>query len=190
MLLKLQKYNRTVKYTKGKDMHIADALSRAYLSGTEENDSEEIELVVHTLTKHLPVSEARRAEFKTATELDCSLQQVKKLTMEGWPSNINNIPETVKEYWKVCDQLHVADGLIFVGERLVVPTAMKKVVLQAIHEGHMGITRCKQRGRSCVYWPSMNDYIEKQVKECDTCTKFPTDNRKEPMIPHEIPCRP
>ena len=55
--------------------------------------------------------------------------------MEGWPDNINSIPEAVKEYWKVHDQLHVDDGLIFVGERLVIPVAMKNVVLQAIHEG-------------------------------------------------------
>ena len=45
-------------------MHIADALSRAHLSDIAENDSEEIELAVHTLTKHIPVSEARRAELK------------------------------------------------------------------------------------------------------------------------------
>ena len=53
-------------------MHIADALSRAYLSNRVENDSEEIELAVHTLTKHIPVSEARMAEFKTAIKLDRS----------------------------------------------------------------------------------------------------------------------
>jgi len=58
----------------------------------EENDSEEIELAVHTLAKNLPVSETRRAEFKSATESDHCLQQVKKLTMEGWPTNINNVP--------------------------------------------------------------------------------------------------
>ena len=52
--------------------------------------------------------------------------------MEGWPGNINNIPELVKEYWKVCDQLHAAESLIFVGEKLVAPVAMKNVVLQAI----------------------------------------------------------
>ena len=40
-------------------MHIADALSRAHLSDTTENDSEEIKLAVHTLTKHIPVSEVR-----------------------------------------------------------------------------------------------------------------------------------
>jgi len=117
MLLKLQKYDLTVKYTRGKDMHIADTLSRAHLNDTEENDSEEIELAVHTLTKNLPVSETRRAEFKSATESDHCLQQVKKLTMEGWPTNINNVLESAREYWKVRDELHVADGLIFAGER-------------------------------------------------------------------------
>ena len=64
--------------------------------------------------------------------------------MEGRPDNINNIPESVKEYWKVHDQLHVADGLSFVGGRLVVSIAMKNVALQAIHEGDMGIEKCKQ----------------------------------------------
>ena len=67
---------------------------------------------------------------------------------------------------------------------------MKNVVLQAVHESHMGIEKCKQRVRSCVYWPSMNDDIEKQTKECKICNKFPSTNRKEPMIPHEIPSRP
>ena len=90
----------------------------------------------------------------------------RKLTTEGWPDNINNIHESVIEYWKVRDQLHVADGLIFVGERLVIPVAMKNVVLQAIHEGHMGIEKCKRRGKSCVYWPSMNTDTEKQTNEC------------------------
>ena len=36
----------------------------------------------------------------------------------------------------------------------------------------------------------MNDDIEKQTKECEICSKFPTTNRNEPMIPHEIPSRP
>ena len=48
---------------------------------------------------------------------------------------------------------------------------MKTIVLQAIHESHMGIERCKQRGRSCVYWPSMNDDIEMRIKECEICNK-------------------
>ena len=74
------------------------------------------------------------------------------------------MPDSAREYWKVRDQLHVADGLIFVGERLVVPTAMKTIVLQAIHEGNMGIERCKQIGRSCVYWLTILKSKSRNVK--------------------------
>ena len=189
MLLKLQKYELTVRYTRGKDMHVADTLSRAFLHDKDES-SDEMELAVHTLTNNLPVSETRKAEFKTATKSDLALQQVHKLIMNGWPKHINNVPQVAREFWKVRDELSIADGLLFVGERLVIPVTMKDVALQAIHEGHFGIEKCKQRGRSCVYWPAMNDDIEKLVKQCEICNKFATSNRKEPMVPHEIPARP
>jgi len=190
MLLKLQKYTLNLKFTRGKDMHVADALSRAYLDVIEDHDSEEMELAVHTLIANLPVSDSRKAEFRSATESDVSLQHVKKLTNEGWPTNLNNIPESARPFWKVRDELHVTNGLIFAGERLVVPQATNKVALQIIHEGHMGIEKCKQRARACLYWPSMNADIENLVNDCEVCNKFSPTIRKEPMIPHEIPSRP
>ena len=102
MLLKLQKYELNIKYTKGRDMHVADALSRALLNVSDEN-SEEIELAVHTLTNNLPQSERRKTEFKVATKSDHVLQQVHKLIMDGWPVNINNVPRAAREFWKVRD---------------------------------------------------------------------------------------
>ena len=91
MLLKLQKYELTIKYTKGKDMHVADALSRAFMNVSDESP-EETELAVQTLTNNLPVLERRKAEFKMATKSDHVLQHVHELTMNGWPENINNVP--------------------------------------------------------------------------------------------------
>ena len=190
MLLKLQKYTLNLKFTRGKDMHVADALSRAYLNVIEDHDSEEMEVAVHTLTANLPISDSRKAEFRLATESDMSLQHVKKLTNEGRPTNLNNVPEPARPFWKICDELHIADGLIFSGERLVVPQVMNKVALQVIHEGHMGIEKCKQRARSCLYWPSMNTDVENLVNGCEVCNKFSPTIRKELMIPHEVPSRP
>ena len=54
----------------------------------------------------------------------------------------------------------------------------------------MGIEKCKQRARSCLYWPSMNADIETLVNGCEVCNKFAPTIRKEPMIPHEVPSRP
>ena len=75
----------------------------------------------------------------------------------------------------------MVDNLILAGERLVIPAAMKRVAPQAIQEGHMGIDKCKQRGRSCMYWPSMNEDIETLVKECEVWNKFATSNTTTPM---------
>ena len=66
MLLKLQKYELTVRYTRGKDMHVADTLSRAFINVQDEN-FDETELAVHTLTNNLPISEGRKDQFKIAT---------------------------------------------------------------------------------------------------------------------------
>ena len=62
---------------------------------------------------------------------------------------------------------------------------MKEIALQAIHEGHSGIKKCKQRKLSCVDWPVMND-IEQLVKQSEICNKFVTSNCKEPIILHEV----
>ena len=129
---------------------------------------------MYTLTNNLPVSERRKTEFKMATKSDHVLQHVHKLTMIGWPENINNVPQTAREFWKVCDEISVADGLLYavVGEWLVIPDTMKKVALEAIHAGHLGIEKCKQRGRTCRYWPSMNADIEQLVKQCEACLPY------------------
>ena len=90
MLLNLQKYELTIKYTKGTDMHVADALSRAFLNVSDET-SEETELAVHTLTNNIPLSERQKTEFKMATKSDHVLQHL--LLMDGWLVNFNNVPQ-------------------------------------------------------------------------------------------------
>ena len=67
---------------------------------------------------------------------------------------------------------------------------MRQEILKRIHEGHMGIDKCKARARVCVYWPAMYEAIEQAVKKCPVCNKHSKGNQKEPMIPHEIPNRP
>ena len=109
----------------------------------EDECSEETELAVHTLTNNLPISEKRKTEFKIATKSDQVLQHVHKLTMNGWPENIN-VPQAAREFWKVRDEISVADGLLLVGEQLVIPHTMKVIALAAIHEGHLEIEKCKQ----------------------------------------------
>ncbi len=63
-------------------------------------------------------------------------------------------------------------------------------MLTKIHNGHMGVQRCKERGRDVIFWSGMSKDIEKIVENCTTCLEYRTAQQKELLHPHEIPVRP
>ena len=98
MLLRLQKYDLTIRYVKGKHLYIADTLSRAHPVESEEDiDSEEIHLAVHSLLQDLPITEERLKDIQQATKADSQLQRLKQLIEQGWPQNINNVPQDLHD---------------------------------------------------------------------------------------------
>jgi len=75
-------------------------------------------------------------------------------------------------------------------DQVVIPSSMRNEILKCIHKGHMGIEKCKQRARTCVYWPSMYRAIEQAVQSCPVCAAYSKQNQKEPLLPHPIPTCP
>lgn len=63
------------------------------------------------------------------------LQQLMHILDTGWPNNITNVPQDVCEYWNVCNEIHAAENLLFMGYRLIVPATKRSSVLQLIHKG-------------------------------------------------------
>ncbi|KAI2666787.1 Retrovirus-related Pol polyprotein from transposon 17.6 [Labeo rohita] len=87
MLMRLQLYDIRVSYKPGKELYIADTLSRAYLKEQVESLLED-ELQVHTLLVCLPISKEKQETFRTATIQDAELQQVVNVVQSGWPDDI------------------------------------------------------------------------------------------------------
>lgn len=82
------------------------------------------------------------------------------------------------------------NGLVFLGDRIVVPTNLRKAMLEKLHESHIGITKTKLRARGIFYWPGIDTDIENFISRCRICEKFQPLNSKEPLIPHEVPSLP
>ena len=174
MLVQLQGYDITVTYKRGKEMFVADTLSRAYLQGQSNhipstNGCESInllqsvferELEFVNLCQHLPISEARRGEIQVATEQDECLQEVKQLVMRGWPQSKTQVPRTVAPYFPWRDEIGVQNGVLFRGERIIVPGAIRQKIMTALHSSHIGINGCLRRARELFYWPGMNDHVK------------------------------
>ena len=193
MLLRLMKYTVNIIFTPRKDMHIADALSRVTVdSSTGDNDTyiEEAELRVHSVVAHLPMSEQHHAEILEATNKDLVLQALIDQFKKRWPEHKWNCPLEIREYWFLPNEIHEAQGIVFVGDKLLVPKELRPYMLHKIHETHLGMEKCKSQAREIMYWPGMLRDIEEIVSRCKVCAKYQPNNQREPMIPHEVPNRP
>ena len=192
MLLRLLRYRLNVHYVPGSRMYIADTLSRAFL---QDNDSQEEKSVddqmrIHTISTDYPASPEKLTNIRKATEEDSVLQRIKEYTCNEWPVPKGSCPTNILPYWPIRTEIHEQDGLLFAGERLLIPASSRQDILKKLHEGHLGVQKCKSRAKDIMYWPSMSQDIEDEVKKCAICATYRNSNQKEPLLPHTVPERP
>ena len=114
-------------------------------------------------------------------------QALLKAVKNGWPSHRSKLPPPIAHYWHLRGEVHEAEALLFLGEKLIIPQEMRQHVLNCNHESHLGM---ESRARAVVYWPGMSNAIERMVAKCSVCLKHHRENQKEPLLPHEVPQRP
>ena len=62
-------------------------------------------------------------------------------------------------------------------------------VVKNIHERHQGISKCRERANSAVWWPGINQQLAEFVTKCPVCTKYRQINA-EPMMLSNLPSYP
>ena len=123
MMLRLQRYGTDLKvrWLPGKELFIADTLSRATSENEPNNLEEELNYVVHSMVRDLAMSEGRKQEIKEATLADSALCKLMEFIRTEFPPHKSLVDSEVRELWNQKDQLHVADGILFCDQRVVIP---------------------------------------------------------------------
>ena len=177
MLLRLQKYSPCVSYKKGKEMYLADTLSRAGLPHTKmhptthsdqifnicgESGFEE-ELEYFNQTDFLNVTHTRLGQIQQHTAQDTVLQVLKSNILTGWPETKEEVPVIIREYWTYRDELSAQIGVLFKGPRIIIPKSMRPEMLGRIHSSHLGAESFLRKARDVLYWPNMSSEIRYMV---------------------------
>lgn len=85
-LLALQKYEFEVIYIPGRESVIADALSRAYITDSEQEISDtEMDKYIHTIIKQYPMSDQKLNIYRDETGKDTTLKMLMKYATSTWP---------------------------------------------------------------------------------------------------------
>ena len=170
-----------------------DTLSRAPLVNAKsrdevlyiENEIEEIQM-----TDFLPIHKESLDEIQKESMRDVTIQALQAVIQDGWPETKTNLSHNITSYFHVQDELSVQNGMVFKGDRCVVPKSLRPEILSKIHRSHIGVEGCLRRARESVYWPGMSAAVKNYVSQCEICRAHETSQQKEKLRPHEIPDRP
>lgn len=159
----LLRFSYTISHVGGKNIATADVLSRALISSTAEGLSEE---------------DINLREIQEHQDMDSILQQQKNTV---WKDGQINSPfyKAFQPYLSLSGELCVQNKLLLNGIRIVIPKSLRAEILKKLHEGHLGITKCRERDRQSVWWPGFSKDLAKMTENCDTCAcenKFQRNN--------------
>lgn len=154
--LRLLKYDFQLQFLSGKQLVLADMLSRASV-GSPEKDGVYEDVEIHV------VREAMQDRLARETRKDGYLKNVveqlaKNKRVEG-------------ELRPFVGELSVINGVFLNGNKVVIPLSMRREMLRRIHDDHMGINKCKARARHLVFWPGLYSDIENVIAGCAVCQK-------------------
>ena len=141
LLLRLQQYDVDLKYKPGPQMYLADTLSRASLKNLDRSRAEEETETIHGVD-FLPISDPQLQEIQTETAKDATLQNLKETIISGWPAKKQDVPDALHPYFCIRDELSAQDGVVFKGERCVIPVSLRPKIRQKLHGAHSGIQSC------------------------------------------------
>ena len=129
-------------------------------------------------------------KVKRATKEDATLQALKQVISEGLPNDKPALPEDVRQYFAVRDELTTEGDLLFRGGRIVVPKCLQRELMQRIHGSHLGINGCLTRARECVHWLNMSNQLGDFISTCHSCPEHDLRQTREPIEVRDIPKRP
>ena len=103
----------------------------------------------------------------------------------------------IRPFFNVRDRLSVSDGLLMYRyesnpHRLVIPSTLRRNVLENLHAANQGVEAIQARARQSVYWPKIDDAIKAHCRSCESCQRHAPSQPKQPIIPTpppEYPCQ-
>lgn len=191
LLMRLMKFNADAVHVPGKQLVVADTLSRNPLPDRDTSDTEEkVKAYVQAVIESRPITGDRLDAIRSATGQDTDLQTVIRYTRAGWPGQLSRIPHTLHEFHAARAHLSVAEGLLLYNDRIVIPRSLRADVLSQLHKGHQGLTKCRRRASMSVWWPGIGHAITKIVSTCEFCLKNKPTQRREPLITTPLPSGP
>lgn len=148
------RYNYKVKYRKGSENQVADALSCLPVTILQKDASVNEEVL--SLIAPLCLT---TEQFQQSLHEDATLERVKAYVSTSWPLH-KSVSGELQSFFAMREELSVVDNLLLHGERLVVCLSLTLQVICTAHKANPRIVRTKARLREQFWWPGIDRQVE------------------------------
>ena len=189
MRMRLMRFHiKSLIHIPGKEMYASNMLSRMIPKdgNAMQNELEsEINDYVCSIIDTIPISDKKLQQLIEAQDEDEVTKKVKECCLEGWPEK-HQLASAVRPYWADRGELTIVKGILLKSTRLVIPSAMRLEILDRVHEGHHGITKCRERAKQSIWWPGLSKQIQDMIERYRLCNEH-KKNSTEPLISTPVP---
>ena len=105
IMLCLQRFDLNLTYEPGKEMYIADALSRALPKQSKISSTSHFcnDLETFNFVEDLPISDSTLSKFRAEAAKDESLQVLSQVIRAGWHTKTSMVPTSAQAFFKYRD---------------------------------------------------------------------------------------
>ena len=90
--------------------------------------------------------------IQTEIEHDRQMQILQNAILKGWPETRSDCDQLILEDWNHRNELSFEKGLIFRGQKIVIPKSLRAEMVNQIHTGHLGVTKTLERAKDGIFW--------------------------------------
>ena len=124
MMLKLQIYQFSVRYKKGKELYIADTLSHAPVADQPLAPNAKQGYEVFRLEIAEMDIEPNRITSETMPQIKQETATLCDVVASGWPVERKEMLEHLRQYWSFRDEISVYDSVSYRSHRVIVPSSL------------------------------------------------------------------
>lgn len=121
---------------------------------------------------------------------DSTMQRLINYISNDWNDFSSSDDSDLQQFYNRRESLSISNNIILFGDRVIIPTSLREIIIKQLHNGHPGITKMKNLARSYVYWPNIDKQIENFVKFCSKCALFGKSPTKTLLHSWPIPSQP
>ena len=185
-------YQFRIVYVPGKELRAADAMSRHPVTQPSV-DSDDVESASLASASSLVVNGCKSVTWDTVNNMavdDEECCMLSKLIRDGFPSSKGELPQNLRYYWPMREELFVIENVPFKGRKMLIPMNLRRQMRDGLNAAHQGVAGMLANARERFFWPGLDAGIKQVRAQCRQCNEGAPSQPNEPDIitpPPEYP---